>query len=277
MRRSNKLLALTAGIAAASLLAAVLNVPTVIMAPLAFLLLASVGYLWIEVILQDRAPTVERVTAAVGLVLAVPVLGGVVLDEANVPLHRVAWSCLFVALTLIGDLVLALRYRKLRGQADEQQQDSARRLLDQRALTRPDLLAVGEPLPGRPARAAQRRRVSPWQAIACGLAVVIAGSALWIARAGATSQAYPGFTELGLSSKDHSTYVDNLEVTNHEGKTEKYRLVLLRKGHVSATWELTLASGQSWQKIVQIKGPTTANLYLLPDLSRPYRYVDTEP
>jgi hypothetical protein len=288
MRRSDKLLALTAGVAACFLIATVLHAPTPITAILAFALLASLGYVWIEVILQGRAPALELVSVAVGLVLAIPVLGGIVLYEAGIPLNRTTWSCFFVALTFVGDAVLALRYSNVQKHDDENKQRIQRR--KQRAITQLDIRAPLEPISGQTPDSAQpttpglRERakkswsqVPRWQAIACGLAVLIGGSAIWIARAGAASQQYPGFTELWLSSKGHSTSIDNLGVSNNEGSTEKYRLVLLRNGKVSATRELTLTAGQTWQETVQITSPTRANLYLLPDLSRPYRYVDTEP
>jgi hypothetical protein len=287
MRGSGKLIALTAGVAVCSLVATALRAPTPITAVLAFALLASLGYVWIEVILQGRAPALELVSVAVGLVLAIPVIAGVVLYEAGVPLTRMVWSGFFVGLTLIGDAVLAYRNRSVPADDYEDQQRAQRR--HQRAVTQLDLRAPLEPVAEPTPRSAKRTtpplkdvakswlRVPRWQAIACALAVLIAGSAVWIARAGAESQQYPGYTELWLSSKGHSTSVDNLGVSNQQGSTEKYKLVLLRKGHVSATWELTLAAGQTWQQTVQVIQPTEANLYLLPDLSRPYRYVDTEP
>jgi hypothetical protein len=287
MRGSNKLLAVIAGVAACSLVATVRHAPTPIMAVFAFALLASFGYVWIEVILQGRARALELVSVAAGLVLAAPVLGGVVLFEAGVPLSRTVWSCFFVGLTFVGDAVLAFRYRSLQKNDYENQQRIQRQ--QQRMVTQLDLRAPWEPTaqqtpqPAQPVtsrpreRAKRPQRVPPWQAIACGLSVLVAGSAIWIARAGAASQQQPGFTELWLSSQNHSTSIDNLGVSNHEGSRERYKLVLLRKGHVSATWELILATGQTWQKAIHITSPTEANLYLLPDLSRPYRYVDTEP
>ena len=72
MRGSKKLIALTAGVAGCFLAASVLHAPTLIMATFAFALLASLGYVWTEVILQGRASTLELVSVAVGLVLAVP-------------------------------------------------------------------------------------------------------------------------------------------------------------------------------------------------------------
>ena len=266
MRGSKKLIALTAGVAGCFLAASVLHAPTLIMATFAFALLASLGYVWTEVILQGRASTLELVSVAVGLVLAVPVLGGIVLYEAHVPLNRVAWSCFLTGLTLVGDAVLAFRYRSnVRGQERYQERPRPMQRQYRQVTSRSRRRAKSWP------------HVSPWQASACVLAALIAGSAIWVARAGAESQHYPGFTELWLVSKSHSTSMGNLGVGNHEGRTEEYRLVLLRNGHLSDKWEFTLAAGRTWQQTVQIKAPTRANLYLLPDLSRPYRYVDTEP
>jgi hypothetical protein len=290
MRGSNKLIPLTAGVAVCSLVATAFHAPTPVMATLAFALLASLGYVWIAVILQGRAPTLELVSVAVGLVLAAPVLGGVVLDEAGVPLSRAAWSTFFVGLTLVGDVALAFRYRShtREHQYDHEHPRPVQRQ-DRPEIARPDLRPPWEPIPGLTPQPTQRMaprprgreeswwRISPLQAGACGLAVLIAGGAIWVARAGAVSQQYPGFTELWLSSNSHSTSTDNLGVSNHEGRTEKYRLVLLRKGHVSATWDLTLTPGQTWQRAVQVTVQTRANLYIPPDMSRPYRYVDTGP
>jgi hypothetical protein len=108
-----------------------------------------------------------------------------------------------------------------------------------------------------------------------GLALVITGGAIWLAVIGAASQKYPGFTEFWLTSRGHSATVFNLGVSNQEGKTEKYRLVLVGAKHKTTTWELTLATGETWQRAVEVIGTTDANLYLLPDLSRPYRHVET--
>jgi hypothetical protein len=270
MRGSKKLIALTAGVAVCFLAASVLHAPTLISAILAFALLASLGYVWTEVILQGRASTLELVSVAVGLVLAVPVLGGIVLYEAHVSLDRVAWSYLLGGLTLVGDAVLVFR-----GPSNVRERDYRERPEPMYPRANPQSAQRVTSQPRR--REKSRPHVSPWQASACVLAALIAGSAVWVARAGATSQQNPGFTELWLVNKSHSTSIDNLGVINHEGKTEEYQLVLLQKGKVSKKLEFTLAADQTWQQTVQIKAATRANLYLLPDLSRPYRYVDTGP
>lgn len=290
MRGSNKLIVLTAGVAICSFLATIVHVPVPVMATFAFALLASFGYVWITVILRGRAPALELTSIATGLVLATPVIGGVVLQEVGVPLSRTVWSGLFAAFTLIGDVFLGLSYR---GHAREHKNNAEfqDRIQGQDPLrmTRPDWRSPWEPVqrstpvtsqrltPRSTERARSWRRVAPLQAGACGLAVLIAGCAIWVARAGAATQHYPGFTELWLSSADHSSSIYNLGVNNEEGKTEKYRLELLRKGHLSAAWDLTLAAGKTWERTVQITGETRADLYLQSDRSQPYRYVDTAP
>ena len=64
---------------------------------------------------------------------------------------------------------------------------------------------------------------------------------------------------------------------NDEGHTTGYRLVMMRTGHVSTAWNVTLANGDTWQRTVPFngKGSLDADLYRLPDLAAPYRYVDT--
>ena len=289
MRGSDKRIAVTAAVAICSFVTTVVSVPTPVMDTFAFALLASLGYVWIEVILRGRAPTLELGSVAVGLVLSVPVIGGVLLQEAGIPLHRLAWSVLLVGLTLVGDVILTFRRRS---QPRDEKFDYEYPLPIQRQDRLPDTPPepgppwdlVRDPVPQsvpdtstQPGQVKSRRRISPWQAGACSLALVITGGAIWLAQAGAASQRYPGFTELWLTAHSFSTSTDNLGISNQEGRTENYRLVLLREGHVSAKWDVTLIPGQTWQRTVQVTAETRANLYLLPNLNKPYRYVDTEP
>ncbi len=289
MRGSNKLLAATATVAGCSFAATALHAPMPVKATFAFALLASLGYVWIEVFLRGRAPMLELASVAIGVVLAVLVIGSLVLQEAGVLLHPMAWSILLAGLVLAGDAIVAFRYRC---QVREHDNGEETPLPDHRQAwlqaTRPDLCTpvdgsqwltpqLARGMNPRPREAKSRLQISPWQAGACAIAVVIAGGAIWLAQAGAASQQYPGFTELWLTSRGQSTATDNLGVRNQEGGTEQYRLVLLREGHVSATWELRLAAGGTWLRAVQITGETKANLYLLPDLKQPYRSVNTEP
>ena len=67
----------------------------------------------------------------------------------------------------------------------------------------------------------------------------------------------------------------SLGVTNNQGVAEQYQLKLLTKGKVTATWIFTLSNGQSWTHTVAYTTayPIAANLYLLPNISTPYRQV----
>jgi hypothetical protein len=259
------------------------------MATFAFALLASVGYVWVEVILRGRAPTIELISMAVGLVLAAPVIGGIAMAAAGVPLQRLTWSIFLVGLTLVGDVVLIFRYRS---QAQDnsgnreyllpiQYEDRSRKAAsDLRSWLEPtrDSAMQSEQHPVAPfSKTKSRLHISPWQVGACGLALLITGGAIWLAQVGAASQHYSGFTELWLTGRSYSTSIENLGIKNQEGAAENYRLVLLRRGHVSTAWEITLAAGQTWQRTVRVTTETRANLYLLPDLKKPYRYVDTGP
>ena len=108
-------------------------------------------------------------------------------------------------------------------------------------------------------------------------AVLVAAGAVGLARTGVAKQPQPGFTQLWLSPQQQKPHTLSFGVTNDQGGTTSYRLVLLRNGQVSATWNLTLANGQTWQRSVAVNGTytLTANLYRLPDLAHPYRYVST--
>jgi hypothetical protein len=289
MRGNSKLIFITGAVAVCSFLATVLEVPTLVMATFAFALLASVGYVWVEVILRGRAASLELVSMAVGLVLAAPVIGGIAMAAAGVPLYHLTWSIFFVGLTLVGDVVLIFRYRSQvqdnKGNHEHllpiQYEDRSRKAgLDLRSWLEParDSAMQSEQHPVAPlSKATSWRHISPWHVGACGLALLITVGAIWLSQTGAASQHYSGFTELWLTDHSYSASMDNLGIKNQEGVAENYRLVLLRRGHVSTAWEITLAAGQTWQRTVRVSTETRANLYLLPDLKQPYRYVDTGP
>jgi hypothetical protein len=69
----------------------------------------------------------------------------------------------------------------------------------------------------------------------------------------------------------------HLGVTNHQGVPEQYELKLLVNGKLTGTWTITLNDGQSWQKTIvwhTNNYAMLANLYLLPNTSTPFRYVN---
>jgi len=248
MRRSRADLAVTAALAVIATAAAAAGAPMAVTAVLGIALFAAPGYLLGQLLLGSRIAGLERVLVAAGLALAVPILGGLLLSAMGVPLHKNAWVGLLAAVTLAGDAgLLASR----RGQAAP-------------AARRP-------PAGRRPAM----RRLPPRHAAAFGAAVLVAGCGLGLARIGVAMQPYPGFTQLWLSPGGDGARTASLGVSNKQGTKTRYRLILLRHGRVSATWNLTLGNGQTWQRTLRYSGryAIAADLYRLPDLSRPYRYV----
>lgn len=244
MRRKNAEIGVTATVAVLSCGATVENAPVPVTAVLGIAVFASLGYVWVNVLFEHRVTGLERVAVAGGLALSVPVLGGLVLQAAGIPLHPAGWASLLAGVTLVGDAILMARARV------------------------PQPPAVG-------------RRSTTWlpsrlHIVIFGAAVAVAAGAVVLASVGAATQRYPGFTQLWLSGHG-KTDTASLGVSNQQGSTKQYRLILLRKGRASETWNLTLSTGQSWQQTIRISSnyATAANLYLMPDLVHPYRHVST--
>jgi len=236
-------LAITAAVAVLACTAAALGAPVAVTAVLGIALLAAPGYLLGQLLLGPRIADLERVAVVTGLALCVPILGGLLLYVFGVPLHRAAWLGLLAGATLIGDLTLLLRRRG------------------------------SQAAPVSWHRAGGRLPIP--HVVTFGAAVVIAVCALGLARVGAAIQHYPGFTQLWLAHPNKNAETADLGVGNYEGKTMRYRLVLLRNGHSAATWNLTLANGQTWQRSPAFSGryAIAVDLYRLPDLAHPYRHV----
>ena len=107
---------------------------------------------------------------------------------------------------------------------------------------------------------------------------MVAAAAVGLAAAGAARQPQPGFTQLWLAPQRPAGHTLSLGVTNDQGRTTSYRLVLRRGGRVIGTWNLTLGEGRTWQRPVPDSGQVlAAGLYRLPDLTHPYRYVSVGP
>jgi hypothetical protein len=245
MRSSQADVVATVAVAVLAVDTAIAPSPVWATAVLGFALFVSCGYLLGQVLFGTRISGLERVVVCGGLALAVPVLGGVVLYFAGVLLHRAAWLGLMVGVTLTCDLVLYLRRRAGLGEPFEMPQVTW--------------------------------RGSPWHVVAFGAAVLLAAGGVAVAGEGVAHQSEPRFTQLWLSPERHDPRAGNLGVTNDQGAATQYRLVLLRRGKVSDAWNFTLADGQTWTRTVRLTGSytITANLYRLPDLKQPYRYVST--
>jgi uncharacterized membrane protein len=247
MSRSPADLGITAAVAVFTCAAAALDAPVAIMSVLGIVLFAAPGYLLGQLLLGSRVTGLERLAVATGLAFCVPIIGGLLLYAARVPLHRPAWLGLLAGVTLACDLVLLLRHFWWR-----------------RGDTGLSSNKHGEGW-----------RPSAWNVAAFGAAVVIAICAVWLARTEAENQHYPGFTQLWLVHRDEKARTMSLGVANHEGRTTRYKLVLFRNSQVAATWNLDLPNGRAWQRTTQFAGryTVTARLYRLPNVSSVYRYV----
>jgi uncharacterized membrane protein len=245
MRGSQADIAVTAAVAALACGAAAVSAPGAVTMALGVALFAMPGYLLAQLLLGPAAGGLERALVAIGLAFIVPIVAGLVLYGAGVPLRRASWLAVLGGVTLACDAALLVRRRT--GQS-------------------------------RPFRWQPGRRPLPrWHAAAFGAAVVIAACGVGLARVGAAIQPQPRFTQLWLSTRGVSAGTIKIGVTNDEGHTTGYRLVVTLKGHASTAWNVTLANGDTWQRTVPFnrKGSLAANLYRLPDLTTPYRYVDT--
>jgi hypothetical protein len=247
MRRKH-LIAVTAAAAVLAYGAILAGAPVAVTAVLGLALFASLGWVWGAVLLGPRLGELEGIVVATALALALPILGGLVLQAARIPLHARAWGGLVAGLTLAGDVLLLLRSRGGRG----------------------------EDTGARPATWSLSAR----QATVFGAALVVAAGAVGVARVGASIQRYPGFTELSMSGLRQNPAAADLGVVNHQGHAERYRLVLLHQGQPTDTaWNLVLSNGETWHRTITISTRyiTSANLYLPTDLHHPYRQVSTGP
>jgi hypothetical protein len=246
MIRKQADLAITAAVAIAACAAVVLGAPVALTTLLGIALFAAPGYLLCEILLGAKISGLERLAAMGGLSLSVPIIGGLLLNAARVPLHRLSWSVLLGGVTISADIALL-----------------AGRLL--RSRRNPIV-----PGPEQP-----KWQLRPRQAAAFGAAVVIAAGGVALASIGAAKQSYPGFTQLWLVHRKPNASTASLGVTNDEGKPVRYKLVVFHDTQVAATWDLNLSNGQTWQRATTFssKYTITAKLYRLPNVSDAYRYV----
>jgi uncharacterized membrane protein len=242
--RNRNLAALLAMIAAfLGFVAAFIDIPTALATVMGVALFVAVGYVWSGVLTDKRIGGLERAAVAAGLAMIVPVLGGLVLYLADIPLNRRSWTGLLAAAAFTGSVALMVRRR-------------------------------AEETPDRPERTFLRtlsiRDCATW-----AVAILVAAGAMVVAVEGAARQNYGGFTQLWLSP-DGSSH-DVVGVTNWQGKTTAFRVVVRRSGQKDAVYNITLRQGQTWKLAFAsiAKARVVADLYRLPVLSTPYRYVDT--
>jgi hypothetical protein len=280
MDRSQADVAATALVAVLACVAAAAGAPVAMMTVLGVALFAAPGYLLGQLLTGSRTAGLERVAVMTALALVVPILSGLLLNVAGVPLHRPGWLGLLAGMTLAADTALFARRRAAgAGRADR----TATRVLPATGiqaapagsavpgLPASDLAAPGRPRPGRP--------TARWHLVVFAVAIVVAAAAVGLAATGAARQSQAHFTQLWLSPQRPGAHTLSMGVTNDEGSATSYRLVLRRDGQVIGTWSLTLGDGRTWQRQVPYTGKqvVAAGLYRQPDLTHPYRYVSVGP
>jgi hypothetical protein len=238
----------------------VAHLPSAAQIALGVALFFAPGYLWSEAILSWRLPPTERILTTAGLALILPILGGFLFFAVHIPLLRPDWVGLLVVLTLLG--VVAVAVQRLREvPADPRAAPNAQR-------PDPNAQRRGQP----PAKA----RPSALNAFVWAAAAVVALGSVAFSVKSAEAQKYPGYTMFWLTPVQNDPQKGSLGVTNHQGVAEQYQLKFLTKGKVTATWNFTLSDGQSWGHTVAhtTNYQLAANLYLLPDLTKPYRQAN---
>ena len=262
-------------------LAAAKHLPGQITIPLGIGLFFAPGYLWSEAILTQRLPGLERALTTLGMALIFPILGGFLFYGLHIPLFKSSWIGLLVVLTLLGVVAVAVQRLREVPVSERQQQR-------------------------RPSQQAPRRNGLVLHSFIFGLAGVIAIGSVAYSVKSAEAEKFPGYTMLWMTPVVDNSAAQNiailsnnpqaqaqaaeaedtlqgnatqghLGVTNHQGVPEQYELKLLVNGKQTGKWAITLNDGQSWQKTIAWHTNNyamLADLYLLPNTSTPFHYVN---
>src|ERR1022692_740796 len=107
MRHRDADIGITAAVAGLACVVIAVGAPVAITAVLGLALFVAPGYLLNEVLFDTQGAGLERVFRVTALAFCVPILGGVLLYVAGVPLHRSAWLGLLAGSTLARDAAAA--------------------------------------------------------------------------------------------------------------------------------------------------------------------------
>ncbi|WP_374967946.1 DUF1616 domain-containing protein [Terrabacter sp. BE26] len=187
------------------------------------LVLGAPGYVWTDVLFGSSLKPMMRAALSVALSLAITALGGIVLHVSGVRLDRSSWLALMAGTTLVGAALAAT--------------------LRARTTETPQVPSRGQ---------TPRPRVSRKQGVAFGLAAVIGVTAVGIAVHSARAQVQPPFTQLSLSQRG-APGTAQIDLGNHEGGTQHYRVVVQADGVPSRVWTVPLADGARWQRSVSTR------------------------
>jgi hypothetical protein len=251
MRRNNTDVVVAWVIAATGLAALAVRMPVPVTVLTGTAMFAAAGYVWSEMLLGPRAAALHRAVTSACLALMIPIFAGLILDAAGIPLRTSTWPIALAVAIVIGVVVLPV----------------------QRRAAAPPVITP----PIQDARPAAQKCQVARHAVALGAAAVIAAVAVALSIYGASAQKVPDYTQLWMSpiASDPAAAAD-IGVTNHGGAPARYRLVLTRRGRVSSSWNISLADGQTWERVIPFSQAyrIAAKLYRRPDLRHVYRTVD---
>ena len=278
-RNRNLDIAIAAVVAILGGLAAAKHLPGQVTIPLGLGLFFAPGYLWSEAILNQWLPGIERALTSVGMAFIFPILGGFLFYGLHISLFKSSWIGLLVVLTLLG--VVAVAVQRLRGVPVDPRQQSRNQqpprqnsmvVLNSVVFGLAGLIALGSV--AYSVKSAETQKFPAYTALSMPPVVDnTAAQNVAVLSNNPTAQASAATIENNLQAKATQAH---LLVTNHQGVAEQYQLKLLRNGKVSNTWTITLSASQSWQQTIAwtMNTPMLADLYLVPNSTTPYRYVD---
>ena len=213
----------------AAVLRVVAGVPLVLVLP---------GYALSAVALPDRArpayisATLWRGMWIAGLSLATAVLGGLLLNLTPAGLTRTGWTAALAGTTLCALIAAAIvRIRRV----------PAAPPAGPEAATGPER-SHRAPAPAVTWRLPRRSPATVYSVAAA----VVAGAAIWLGVSSAAGQHPAGFAQLWLVPAANGTGRATVGVRNDYPRAEGFRLVLRRRSHTVAAWDLELAAGKAW-------------------------------
>jgi uncharacterized membrane protein len=192
-----------------------------------------------------------RSVTAIGMGFAIMVIGGVVLNQAGVPLTAPTWLLLLAVVTAVGGVLSLLERR--------------------RSLPVMTLEPAAVPAPRLD------WHLRPVQVALLVAALLIAAGSVRVAHVGVTDQPVTGFTQLWILPAS-GTFALQVGILNGEGAAQTYRLELVRGTQALGSWPaVQLEQGATWTIGIPIpgggSGPVQARLYRSTEPSVVYRSV----
>ncbi|SRR5712692_2043216 len=196
------------------------------------LVLVLPGYTLTEVLFRKRSLNApERLVLSLGLSLAIDVLSGLFLNVLPVGLQATSWAVLLGLLTVVFSLLAAY-------------------------LRRGVLASGTQPL---------RFRLSIYQGILFGLAILLAILSFVYIDIGVIQQPHPGFTQLWMLPKVQAgkSCDVRLGVRSFESTSVTYRITMTMNGVPAITWpSVVLAPQEEWDRLVPIPPTAAEEVYI---------------